>query len=60
MSHFGIMVLMLKCEQDCIHYKGILYGISKPTDKKPFIVMIQMHDEKTMLKKIKCLQTNQL
>jgi len=33
----ALWLLMLKCKQDCIHYKGLLHGISKPNDKKPLL-----------------------
>ncbi len=48
----GEKLSMLKCEPNHIHHKGFLLVFWSLMTKK-INVMIQMHDEKTMLKKVK-------
>jgi hypothetical protein len=48
----GEKLSILKCKWNHIYYKSFCSGISKPSDQKKNSAMIQMHNEKTMLKKI--------
>jgi hypothetical protein len=60
MSHFGIVVVDVEMQARLHLLQKASFMVSKSLKtKKTFIVMIQMHDEKTMLKKLNaCKVTN--
>ncbi len=55
----ALWLLMLKCKQDCIHYKGLLHGISKLNDKKPLLSWFKCMMKKKCWKNLNaCKLTN--